>query len=124
HGRVMYQRTRDGDALHEPTRERAHRSIDMLLESQASHEVAGDRNVVQRRPELEVLANGELRVELRLMADPADRAPSSGALCLPALRLNESCEHLEERGLAGPIRTEHRQRLTWRDGEGDVIESP
>src|SRR5205085_2801463 len=52
-----------------------------------------------------------------------DRGPP-GRGVLRALLLNESCEHLEERGLAGPIRTEHRQRLTWRDGEGDVIERP
>src|SRR6266540_3466591 len=57
--RVVRQRARDRDALHQPTRERAHRPIRVLLESEPRQEVAGRRYIVERGPKAQVLAHGE-----------------------------------------------------------------
>src|SRR5213078_4006181 len=47
HRRVVCQRARDCDALHQPAGQRPHGTIRVLLESQARQEIAGGRHVVE-----------------------------------------------------------------------------
>src|SRR5437667_5732243 len=49
--RVVCQRTRNGDALHEPPGQHPHGPIRVLLESQTRQEFAGRSHVVERCPE-------------------------------------------------------------------------
>jgi len=42
----------------------------------------------------------------------------------PALGLNQTGKNFEESGLAGAVRTEHRQRLAGLDRERNVVEGP
>src|SRR6266566_3901612 len=94
--RVVQQRPGDRDALYQPPRQRAHGTIRVVVQSQPRQEVARRRHIVERCPEPEVLTHGELRVELWLVADPADGAAATFHLCPTTLRLNETGEHLEE----------------------------
>src|SRR5712691_7202239 len=122
--RVVCQRARNGDALHEPPGQRPHGPIRVLLESQPRQEFAGRRHVVERCPEAQVLAYGELRVQLRLMADPADRATAAVDLRAAALGLDQTGENFEKGGLPRPVGAEHGECLTGLYAEGNVVESP
>src|SRR6266576_5449326 len=105
--RVVHQRPGDRDALYQPTRQRADGTIRVVVQSQPCQEVARRRHIVERCPEPEVLAHGELRVELWLVPDPPDGAAATFHLCPTTLRLNETGEHLEEGRLACAVRTKH-----------------
>src|SRR6266516_854287 len=122
HRGIVHERTGDRDTLHQATRQRAHRTIRVLLESQPAQEVGRRLHAVERRPEAQVLADGERGVELRLVTNPSDRPASSGDLRTPALRLYQSGEDLEQCCLAGAVGTEHGKRLTGLYGEGNLVE--
>src|SRR6266545_923906 len=102
----------------------------VIPETEALQEIvfAGQKfilgNVVQRRPETQILAHRELAVELRLVADPSDRAASAVDLRPPALRQNQTRENFEEGGLPGAVRTEHRKRLARLEAERNIVEGP
>src|SRR5690349_8527568 len=122
--RVVYERPGDRDALDQPSRQRAHGAIRMVVQAKPGQELVGRSHIVERGPEPEVLAHCELRVELWLVADPADRAAAAFDLCATTLRLNETGEHLEERRLACAVRTEHGEGLPGLNAEGNVVEGP
>src|SRR6266576_261627 len=121
HRRVVHQRPGDRDALYHPPRQRAHGTIRVVVQSQPRQEVARRGHIVERCPELEVLAHGELRVELWLVADPADGAAAAFHVCATTLWLNETGEHLEEGRLARAVRTEHGEGLPGLNAEGNVV---
>src|SRR2546425_1195749 len=106
HRRVVHQRPRDRDALYQPSRQRPHGPIRVVVQPQPRQEVAGRRHIIEGCPEPEVLTHGELRVELWLVADPADCAAAAFHVCATTLWLNETGEHLEEGRLARAVRTE------------------
>src|SRR5437660_1247209 len=130
YARVMDQRTRDGGSLYQATRQLADAAMLVILQPEANQEtVLADeeltlRYVVQRRPKTQILADGQRPVQLRLVPDPTDGAASAVDLRAPALRLDETSENLEEGGLAGAVRTEHRKRLAGLDAERNVVEGP
>src|SRR5205809_6335625 len=128
--RVMDQRSRDGGSLYQAARQLAHPPMLMILQTETTEktilaeEEFTFRYVVQRRPETQILAHRELAVELRLVADPADRAASALDLRPPALRQDQTRENFEEGRLPGAVRTEHRKRLAGLDAERNVVEGP
>src|SRR5216110_987827 len=123
-GRVVHQRPGDRDALNQPPRERAHGTIRVVVQSQPRQEVARRRHIVERCPEPEVLTHGELRVELWLVADPADGAATAFHMCATTLWVNEAGEHLEEGRLTRAVRTEHGEGLPGLNAEGNIVEGP
>src|SRR5882762_7222256 len=80
---IMDQRPRDGGSLYQAAGQLAHPPVLMILQTETNEEtiLAEEeftlRYVVQRRPETQILAHRELAVELRLVADPADRPASA-----------------------------------------------
>src|SRR2546423_2002467 len=121
---VMDQRAGDRHSLHETARQGAHRSIGMLGDAESRQQVAGRLHAVQRRPKAQVLRHRELAVKLWLVADPADGAPSTFDGGTAALRLDQSCENLEECRLAGAVRSKDRKSLAGLHGERNVVEGP
>src|SRR6266702_1611269 len=122
--RVVCQRARNRDALHEPPGQRPHGPVRVLLESQTRQEFAGRGHVLERCPEAQVFAHGELRVQLRLMADPADGAPATVHMGAAALGLDQTGENFEKGGLPRPVGAQQGECLTGLYAEGNVVESP
>src|SRR6266513_1894224 len=118
----MDQRPRDSDALHQAARECAHRSIGVFGESEPRQQIAGNSDVVEGRPEAQVLAHGELVIQLRLMTDPADRATAAVDLRAALVGLDQAGEYLEQRRLAGAIGTKDGEGVTGVYAEGNVVE--
>src|SRR5216683_839663 len=124
HARIVHQRPCDRHALHETARQRAHRPVRLLDQSQSFQKIRRRLHVIQRRPKPQILAHSELPIELRLMADPADGAPPSFDLHASTLRPNETDQDFEKRSLPGAVRAEDCECLTGLYGERNAVEGP
>src|SRR6266566_772713 len=124
HMRVVHQRARDRHALHETTRQRTHRPVRLLEQSQSFQKIRRRLHVIERRPKPQILPHGELPVELRLMADPADGTPPTLDPHTSTLRPNEASQDFEQCSLAGAVRAEDSECLTRLYGEGNAVEGP
>src|SRR5205085_11661996 len=93
-------------------------------QSQSREQTGRRAHVIQRRPKPQILAHGEVRVELRLMADPPDGTRPALDQHTSALRPDQTGEDFEQRRLAGAIGAEDCECLTRLYGEGNVIERP
>ena len=117
----MHEGARDRDALYQSARQCAYLPVGVFLEPQTREQIGTRLCVVEQPPEAEVLVHGELTVELRVMADPADRPTAAIDIRAPVLWLDQTGQNLEERRLAGAVRSEHREGLARIDREGDVV---
>src|SRR5438067_5315840 len=124
HARIVHQRARDRDPLHQTARQRAHRPFGLVDQSQSLEQIGRRPHVIQRRPKPQILAHGEVPVELRVMADPPDGTPSPLDQHTSALRSDQTGEDFEQRRLAGATGTEDCECVTRLYGGGNVIERP
>src|ERR1041385_3107776 len=124
HLRIVHEGPRDRRALHEAARQRAHRTIGVIGEAESSKQVVRYGDVVERRPERQVLAHRQLTVELRLVTDPADGAASAVDARAAALRRDQPGEHLEQCRFARAVRAEDRQCLAGIHAKGNIVEGP
>ena len=81
------------------------------------------------REEPEILSRGELRVEVQLVREQTDARPQRGAQPARQLvavadlafrRRGQRREHRDERGFAGPVRTEQSDDVAGARGKGNV----
>jgi len=128
HLRVVHQRPGDRGPLRQPAGEGPDPSVGLVRDRETAHYLRGARpppfggDVVQRRPEEQILRHREVPVEVTLVPDPADGTAPPGNGGASRLRPYQTREHLQERRLPRPIGTEDDERSTGREAEGDVIQ--
>src|SRR3989475_9664346 len=131
----MKQGEGDLEFLTHARREGLHSILSAVLEAEVLEEVSGAvlpvGKALQLRLEPEVLPCGEVVVEDDLGRDPTDpllhvhRIPAdveSGDGRVAFRHVCEAGEHLEHRGLAGPVRTEKAEDRARGDVQSDVID--
>jgi len=85
HAWVMYQCPSDRRSLYQASRQLADPAMLVILQTEAQQQIVLAereftlRDVVQRRPETQILPDCQLGVQLRLVPDPADGAASARA---------------------------------------------
>ena len=83
----------------------------MLLQPQPGEQLGTWLRAVERSPKAKILVDRELAIQLRLVADPADRATPALDVGAATLGLDESRENLEQRRLSRAVRSEDREGL-------------
>jgi hypothetical protein len=124
HGRLAEQPDGDVDALAVAARQRPDRVAGAIhqvgLRQHPLDPPVHFRDLLQPREQAQVLAHRQLRVDRRLLRHPADlaaveRHPSGR-------RPQRAREDLQQRRLAGAVRSDDRQQLAGRRAERDVLE--
>ena len=119
--------------LHHAARELAHRVVGAALHAHRLEQLVDPRrrHVVQARVVAQVLAPAQVAVEQRLVTEVAHPAGQLPALARelgaehprpPAVRAQQAGEHSQQRGLAGPVAAQHRERLARLHANADAGE--
>src|ERR1051325_2148456 len=126
--RVVHQRPGDRGPLRQPAGEGPDPPVGLVRDRETAHHLRGagpppsGGDVVQRRPEHEILRHREVSVEMTLVPDPADGPAPPGHGSASRLRPDQTRKHLQERRLSRPIGTEDDERSPGRETERDVIQ--
>ena len=130
------QAGRESEAATHATGELRDRAVSGLGEVELGEQVVADAvgplggQSLQATKHPEVLAGGQVLVHRRVLPGDADQLPHSVAFTahvvaedprLAAINRQQRCQHVQHRGLAGTVRAEHPEDLTFHDGEVDVV---